>query len=228
MVPTIEWMQQKFALYNKKYFNGQIAMPKFSTNCPHGMWGYFKLDAICNPITRKITQFYDYGTLFLTDKYERNAKDVVNTLLHEMIHAYIYTVLKKYPFNQHGRDFKEIANKLNSVGWNISEANEMKTTDKLRAANPNKQKRQTTGQNGSNGQTAPQSSNGNGINDLMTILNNVSTNGSIQDPTILAIINQLKQALNNQQNTINEHKYNFTERDVKYMINECLKKIKKA
>ena len=129
MKPTIPWLQQAFGFYNEKYFGGRLKTPKFSLNCPYGNWGFYTPNGTFNRITRRATIFGP-GTLSLTSKYSRDEKDLIGTLLHEMIHMYINTVMLKYPTNPHGREFQEIAQRLNQDGWNISEANEKKLTDR--------------------------------------------------------------------------------------------------
>ena len=130
MRPTIPWMQQAFGFYNKKYFGGRLKTPKFSLDCPYGNWGFYTPNGTFNRVTRRATIFGP-GTLSLTSKYSRDEKDLIGTLLHEMIHMYINTVMLKYPTIPHGREFQELAQRLNQDGWGISEANEKKTTDTL-------------------------------------------------------------------------------------------------
>lgn len=129
MKPTLPWMGQTFDEYNTKYFGGRLSRPNFSLRCPDGNWGYYQPDATFNRITRK-TFVKSPGILYLNANYSREEKDWVGTLLHEMIHMYINTVLCIYPINDHGREFYNIANRLNQDGWNISETNEMKSTDR--------------------------------------------------------------------------------------------------
>lgn len=128
MIPTIPWLQQMFKNYNEKYFGGKIPMPRFSLNCPSGNWGYYKPYGNFNFLTRKVTP-HSSGILYMTRVFSRTEKDVLNTLLHEMIHMYIILVDKQYPKNQHGKLFQAWADKLNSDGWNISEMNEKQDTD---------------------------------------------------------------------------------------------------
>lgn len=130
MVPTIEWMNKYFNLFNKKYFGNKLRKPKLIIGCPNGYWGYLEYNLEYNRVTRSITNVTGIPKLMLTDKYDRDEKDVANTMLHEMVHLYIYSILKKYPFQQHGTIFQTIASKLNSEGWNITEENEIKPTDK--------------------------------------------------------------------------------------------------
>lgn len=130
MKPTIQWMKQTFDVYNRKYFKGELREPEFSLDCPQGNWGFYMPDGTFNRITRNV-KLFGPGTIFLSTVYSRTEKDLINTLLHEMIHMYIITVSLKYPLNQHGTEFQEWANYLNQFGWNISEYNEKQTTDIL-------------------------------------------------------------------------------------------------
>lgn len=153
MVPTSEWMAQKFNIFNKKYFNGLLEQPKFIVGCPSGYWGYLTYKADFNRITRKIGKRHEVPELMLTNKYDRTVKDVSNTLIHEMIHLYIYSILKKYPIRQHGNEFQQLANKINADGWEISETNELKPTDVARPVTNNTRNKQNINQNQQNGQS---------------------------------------------------------------------------
>lgn len=129
MKPTLPWMGQTFDEYNTKYFGGRLARPRFSLRCPKGNWGYYQPNATYNRITRKTT-VKSPGTLFLNGNYSREERDWIGTMLHEMIHMYINTVMCKYPINDHGDDFYNMAMRINQDGWDISEANEEKSTDR--------------------------------------------------------------------------------------------------
>ena len=128
MKPTLPWMAQTFDEYNAKYFGGRLARPRFILRCNPNHWGYYQPNATYNRITRRTT-VKSPGTLFLNGNYSREERDWIGTMLHEMIHMYINTVLRKYPVNDHGQDFYNIAMRINQDGWNISEANEKKSTD---------------------------------------------------------------------------------------------------
>ena len=134
MRPTIPWMQQAFGFYNKKYFGGRLEVPKFNLNCPYGNWGFYTPNGTFDRFTRR-AKIFGSGTISLSNEYSRDEKDLIGTLLHEMIHMYIILVNKKYPFNQHGSMFQNWADKLNAQGWEISEANEKKDTDILKYLN---------------------------------------------------------------------------------------------
>lgn len=128
MKPTLEWMKMKFEYFNKKYFGNKLETPRFSLECRKGHWGYYSANNPYNVLTRNV-ELKDLGTIHLNGSVSRTESDLIGTLLHEMIHMYIMTVLKKYPKNQHGKEFVSIANVINKDGWNISEMNERKITD---------------------------------------------------------------------------------------------------
>lgn len=135
MVPTKEWMEMKFNDYNTQYFDNRIPQPSFNiiSDCKiNGMpaWGYYTLpSAQYNRWNRKIFSRDNNGYLSLNADYNRQEKDWCETLLHEMIHAYIILVLKIYPKDSHGQEFQKIAAQINQDGWNITEMTDLKDTD---------------------------------------------------------------------------------------------------
>lgn len=133
MIPTIDWMQQSFTTYNNLYFGGKLPTPRFevSKNCivnGQEVWGYYDLKANFSYVTRRITKVHDIGVICLTSKYSRSEADVIGTLLHEMIHEYIYLVLGIYPVLKHGIIFQQIAKRIESDGWDVT-SNDKKNTD---------------------------------------------------------------------------------------------------
>lgn len=128
MKPTIPWLKQAFNYYNTKYFGGKLMMPSFSLRCSDNNWGFYKPNGTFNKLTRRVA-LNGPGILFLNGNYSREEKDWVGTLLHEMIHMYINTVMLLYPSNPHGKEFYQLAQKINEDGWEISEKNEKKNTD---------------------------------------------------------------------------------------------------
>ena len=132
---TKQWLEHTFQFYNNKYFSGKLKTPLFNLSCPPGNWGYYQPNGNFNKRTRKVTKLKGPGTIFIASDYEREKKDIIATLLHEMIHMYINTVLKIYPYDSHGSDFKKIANIINADGWNISEYNEKKDANSRNTSN---------------------------------------------------------------------------------------------
>lgn len=124
MYPTVQWLSQKFAEYNKQYFGGKIPTPQFSIERLTGEWGRFDVDVDYDR-NRRITRAHSNGVLTVNGNYSREERSWINTLLHEMCHAYVYLVMGVLPRDPHGREFLSVANAINRYGWNIeAETNE--------------------------------------------------------------------------------------------------------
>lgn len=128
MKPTIPWMKENFQLFNEKYFGGRLYYPNFNLLYKKDLWGFYSPDGDFNRFNRRFYQ-KGTGTIYLNGNYSRNEKSLQCTLIHEMIHMYINTVMKLYPRNPHGEEFYGLANRINQDGWNISESNEMMDDD---------------------------------------------------------------------------------------------------
>ena len=122
MIPTVQWLQQKFSVFNQKYFNGELPTPRFALKKLNGMWGGYDLAIDYDYKTRKIKRRKDNGTIVINSSYERTPKSWANTLLHEMAHEYVYIVMGVYPADKHGKEFMSVASKINADGWNIAAA----------------------------------------------------------------------------------------------------------
>jgi hypothetical protein len=130
MIPTVEWMANKFNEFNKDFFEGKLHTPKFVVGCDYGQWGYLEYRANYNKLTRKITKVLSQPVLKLTNAYDRDEKDVESTLLHEMIHLYVYEDKKIYPIRQHNCDeFKDKAVEIRGKGYTIEEKTNKKPSD---------------------------------------------------------------------------------------------------
>lgn len=135
MRPTPEWMKQAFAVYNARFFGGELPTPRFEVkkDCKvngQDVWGYYDLKANFSYATRRITRVHDIGVICLSSKYSRAEEDVIGTLIHEMIHEYVYLVIGVYPVDKHGRQFQQIARQIESYGFDVT-SNEIKSTDSL-------------------------------------------------------------------------------------------------
>lgn len=133
MVYTKEWVAEKWDHYNRLIWRG--ALPSFSdivfrlvdggVSQPWGETG-------ARDVSRSIFGSYRFGrvTLKLSTFWDRPEKDLLNTLLHEMCHAYEYAVEPKYcveakyklkrwtrdyPADGHGRVFYEQAARVREV-----------------------------------------------------------------------------------------------------------------
>ena len=121
MVPNIHWMREKFALFNNKYFGGSLPTPEFAVENLGKEWGKYDLDASYYKGTREVYNIRNNGKITLTSSYSRKEEAVICSLLHEMIHEYVYLVLRVYPKDKHGQEFMSMANRMIADGWNVEE-----------------------------------------------------------------------------------------------------------
>lgn len=107
MTLTLQWMKENFDKYNNLYWDGKLKTPTFqivSTRCTNGAYRYSK----------------EGGFLKLSNYHKNTEKEFANTLIHEMIHAYIRQNHLAALGDHHGEVFQKEAARLNALGWNIS------------------------------------------------------------------------------------------------------------
>ena len=132
MIPSKKAIETAFDIFNKKYFGNQLPKPTFSTACPTDRWAYFKPFSTMRQIGGRVISYSEKpGILALSSSYSRAEKDILNSLLHEMIHIYVFCIKKRVLKDPHGNIFKAKAAEINKDGWEISEKNDVKTTDKI-------------------------------------------------------------------------------------------------
>ena len=121
----------KYRLYNDEYFGGKlpqlpILLRKECQVEGREAWGRFDCEATYSKVTRRIMDIKSYGRITLLTKYNVPDEHYLQTLLHEMIHAYIFLVLKRYPREAHGDIFMEMAQAISAQeGLDIRPENEM-------------------------------------------------------------------------------------------------------
>lgn len=124
MIPTEDWMRTTFMTYNFKYFNGMLKEPQMRVDnyCrtdAGDAYGLYDLHADFNERTRLIENVKDAGTIILSAAYDKPEDQWVATMLHEMIHEYIYLVVGIYPNDQHGKLFQTIASRMINDGFDV-------------------------------------------------------------------------------------------------------------
>ena len=88
MTLTISYISEKFEKYNNLYFNGSLKTPKFKISNSKRALGTLS-------ISRRLNFYGGYTkehTISISKYYDRTEKQYDNTLIHEMIHMYVYRV----------------------------------------------------------------------------------------------------------------------------------------
>lgn len=115
---SLPFIKETFKKYNTIYFNGELREPNFRITNTKARLGCCHHDNVCYGVR--------YGTIDVSKKYNRTEKEYINTILHEMIHLYIWQKDMKEPsgHRSHGVLFKHYASIINKDGWGISRCNE--------------------------------------------------------------------------------------------------------
>ena len=132
---TLEFLNQKFDELNELCFGG--ALPKVSIRLSKartylGQLGFKRK----RPLFGK-TQYYDF-VLRISTRLEQTEDEVIDTLLHEMIHLYIASHQLK-DSSLHGKIFRQMMNDLNQRFGRHITISHRKTKDEL---NQDTQRRQ--------------------------------------------------------------------------------------
>ena len=135
MMLTLEFLNQKFDELNELCFGG--ALPKVSIRLSKartylGQLGFKRK----RPLFGK-TQYYDF-VLRISTRLEQTEEEIIDTLLHEMIHLYIASHQLK-DSSSHGKIFRQMMNDLNQRFGRHITISHRKTKDEL---NQDTQRRQ--------------------------------------------------------------------------------------
>lgn len=111
---TTDFITSNFRKFNEKYFQNELNTPNFRIVNVKSYLG-----RCCHNNVRYGKRF---GTIEISTKFNRMEKEYLNTLLHEMIHLYIWQKNMKEPSGNkhHGVLFYHYAEIVNRDGWNIS------------------------------------------------------------------------------------------------------------
>ena len=135
MMLTLEFLNQKFDELNELCFGG--ALPKVSIRLSKartylGQLGFKRKHSLFGK-----TQYYDF-VLRISTRLEQTEEEIIDTLLHEMIHLYIASHQLK-DSSSHGKVFREMMNDLNQRFGRHITISHRKTNDEL---NQDTQRRQ--------------------------------------------------------------------------------------
>ena len=107
---TIQFLEENWEQFNRRYFQNQLNKPEFKISKNKRFLGQYHYDF-------KQGQFCDRITI--SGYYECDDFDYKNTLLHEMIHQYIRQNKLEPSHVHHGKVFMQFAKRFNKDGWNI-------------------------------------------------------------------------------------------------------------
>ena len=111
-------MENRFEIFNRQYFQGQLPKPGFTLSRARTQLGQCR----CRYKKRGLWQRnkLESCVIALSTYYDMEEREACNVLLHEMIHYYIaHNQLKDT--SAHGRLFRQIAQSLNARwGWQVS------------------------------------------------------------------------------------------------------------
>lgn len=106
---TTDYIRKSFDKYNKLYFEGKLIRPLFKTSRSKRALGWFQV---------KVTFGLPITFITISSYYDRSEKEFDTTILHEMIHLYVYQN-RLQDNNNHGRIWTNYAKYINKDGWDI-------------------------------------------------------------------------------------------------------------
>lgn len=111
----ILWMRDNFLAFNARYFNDALPVPRFHAGHSRTRLGSLSFK---RSMRWGQTHLYDF-TITISNYYDQTEEQFLNVLLHEMIH-YSIAHSGTRDSSQHGPTFRNMMEKLNKDGWNIT------------------------------------------------------------------------------------------------------------
>lgn len=110
MIVTIQFIASTFRKYNNYIFNNAIPEPKFRVSSSRRTLGSFRYPQNIRPELR--TKYMERCTLSISGLLDRDQEELADTIIHEMIHCYIWITGQK-DSSTHGRIFRHYMNDIN-------------------------------------------------------------------------------------------------------------------
>lgn len=112
MVVTLSWVETYFDKFNKEYFSGILPRPIFKVSvCTTTLFTYGEFQEAIPGSEEKCV-------IRISDVYEGPEEFFSNTLIHEMIHYYLYFTNNKDK-TSHGPNFRRECRRINMFGWKL-------------------------------------------------------------------------------------------------------------
>lgn len=115
MYVDTNWIKRNFAIMNERFFNRNLPTPTFIVNNSNSYLGQCSWKPKTT-LNRRNTDQLCYA-IRISNRHSRNEGDFLNTLLHEMIHLYFYSIGKLNV--GHGQEFQEMGRSFDKYGFNI-------------------------------------------------------------------------------------------------------------
>jgi hypothetical protein len=109
---TIDYIEKAFEKYNNKYFKSKLPTPIFKISREKNCLGRFSV------VKSSLLGTIKSMTLIVSNFYDLSERDFDDTIIHEMIHEYIF-VNGIQDTNDHGIYWLAKAKEINKDGWNI-------------------------------------------------------------------------------------------------------------
>lgn len=111
---TIDYINKAFDKYNEKYFGDSLNKPTFKL---------FKSKRTLGQFCVQNSHYRYFGgqptlVIRISNYYNREQKDFDNTIIHEMIHLWVFQNNLK-DVSSHGRHWLKMASIINQDGWDI-------------------------------------------------------------------------------------------------------------
>ena len=110
MRPNLEFLEDRFFIYNRKIFNSELPKPMMHISSARSFMGQFK-------VVRNRTQLgkaKDSYHLTLSNRYDLEENVLEDVLIHEMIHFLIH-VRRIKDTSSHGLNFRKLMNEINEI-----------------------------------------------------------------------------------------------------------------
>ena len=133
MIPTIEWMRDNFARFNRDYFDDRLSQPRLALSKSRTRLGSMSCKRTSVACHSRTTGH----TIRLSTAYDLAERQWQNVLLHEMIHHDI-ACSSLQDTAPHGLIFRRMMDKLNRrYGWEITVATRIPSLQPL-VSTPNR------------------------------------------------------------------------------------------